>query len=244
MRANAKIAFPAAVLSIILLIFIGINNVTFEGFIAKDFDVILILPYILVVVLSLVNVNVFVSLLFGTIFSGILGLIYQKFDFLQLTSHTYQGFTDMSEIFFLFFFTGGLAALVEYFGGIQFLMNIIQKRIKTSRTAFLGMGALVSVANICVANNTVSILIVSKVCKKIASQFNIAKRDAASVLDIFSCYAQGIIPYGAQILILIEVSKNTISYPEMIGYAFYLHLLLISTLAYFFFAKDMKKSIN
>lgn len=237
MRANAKIALPAAVLTIILLIFVGNSATQIDELSMKEFDIMLIFPYVLVVVLSLFGINVFSSLLLGTLVAGMLGLFYQKFDFLQLTNLTYKGFTDMSEIFFLFFFTGGLASLVEHFGGIQFLMNFIKKHIKSSKSALLGMGALVSSANVCVANNTVSILIASKVCRKIAHQFKISARDAASVLDIFSCYVQGLIPYGAQILVLIEASKNTISYTQMVGYAFYLHLLLISTLLYIGFMK-------
>ena len=245
MKANAKIALPAAVLTIIILLFIGNSSaqeITSRTTVA-EFNLVLILPYILVVVLSIFGVNVFVSLLSGIVFSGILGMSYGKFSFLQFTNYTYDGFANMSGIFLLFFFTGGLAALVEYFGGIQFLMNLIRRHIKTSRTAFLGIGALVASANLCVANNTISILIVSKVCKKIANQFRISGRDAASVLDIFSCYVQGLIPYGAQVIALIELSKNTISYPEMVAYAVYLHLLFISTLIYIFIRKRKKADI-
>lgn len=243
MKANAKIALPAAVFAIILLIFVGMNQAKFDEIQPKDFDWVLILPYVLVVILSMRGVNVFVSLLSGIVFAGVLGFVYQKFNFLGLTNITYQGFSDMSETFLLFFFTGGLALLVEHFGGISFLMNFIQKRITSSKSALLGIGALVSSANICVANNTVSILIVSKVCKKIATRFKIPFRDGASVLDIFSCYVQGLLPYGAQVLVLVEASKNTIDYPSMMGYAFYLHLLLLSTLVYIFFRKKKTTDI-
>ncbi len=241
MRANAKIALPASVLAIIILLFIGDSQaVESVAEIKKDFNIILILPYATVVVLSLLGVNVFISLLSGVLFSGILGMVYGKFNFLEFTNHTYQGFTNMSEIFFLFFFTGGLAALVEHFGGIRFLMNLIQKHIKSTKRALLGIGALVGVTDLCVANNTVSILIVSRVCREITEKFRIRPRDAASVLDIFSCYVQGVIPYGAQVIALVELSKNTINYPEMVGYAVYLHLLLISTLIYIFIYKEKK----
>ncbi|WP_172916573.1 Na+/H+ antiporter NhaC family protein [Capnocytophaga canis] len=236
MKANSKIAIPAAILTMIILIFIGNSDV--QPAVSKataDFDVVLILPYIAVVVLSLLGVNVFASLFTGIIFAGTLGIIYGKFDFLGFTTNVYEGFMSMSEVFLLFFFTGGLATLVEYFGGIRFLMNGIQKYIKSYKTALLGIGALVSSANLCVANNTVSILIVSKISRKISTKFNIAPRNGASVLDIFSCYVQGIIPYGAQVLGLIYLSKNTINYPELVLYAVYLHLLLLLTLGYIIF---------
>ncbi|GET45490.1 Na+/H+ antiporter NhaC family protein [Capnocytophaga felis] len=245
MKANARIAFPAAVLTVIILLFLG-NSQAKEIAIETQQDVnyVLILPYLAVVVLSLLGINVFVSLLLGVFFSGTLGMIYGKFDFLEFVNHTYRGFTDMSEIFLLFFFTGGLAALVEHFGGIQFMMKFIQKRIKSPKTALLGMGTLVGTTDFCVANNTVSILIVSKISRKIANQFHLSGRDVASVLDIFSCYVQGIIPYGAQIIALIELSKGTISYPEVAGYAIYLHLLLLSALVYIFIRKYKKSDFQ
>ncbi|MDO4229277.1 MAG: Na+/H+ antiporter NhaC family protein [Capnocytophaga sp.] len=239
MKANARIALPAAVLAVVILLLIGNTQVaeSTNQVVRSDFNVVLILPYVAVVMLALFGVNVFVSLFTGVVFSGIIGIIYGKFDFLGLTNHTYNGFSQMSDIFFLFFFTGGLASLVEQFGGIQFLMNLIRKHIHSAKRALLGIGVLVSVANLCVANNTVSILIVSRICKKIANQFRLPAREAASVLDIFSCYVQGLIPYGAQVIALIGFSKNTISYPEMVLYAVYLHLLLLATLIYIFFRK-------
>ncbi|ATA89286.1 sodium:proton antiporter [Capnocytophaga stomatis] len=241
MKANARIAFPAAVLTVIILLFLGnaqAKEIVIET--QQDVNYVLILPYLAVVALSLLGVNVFVSLLLGVVFSGTLGMIYGNFGFLEFVNHTYQGFTDMSEIFLLFFFTGGLAALVEHFGGIQFMMKFIQKHIKSPKTALLGMGTLVGTTDFCVANNTVSILIVSKVSRKIANQFHLSGRDAASVLDIFSCYVQGVIPYGAQIIALIELSKGAISYPEVATYAIYLHLLLLSALVYIFIRKYKK----
>lgn len=91
----------------------------------------------------------------------------------------------MADIFFLYFIIGGLALLVEHFGGIQYLMNLIAKHIRSGASALLGMGFLVTVADVCVANNTVAILIVSKISKRISEQFNVPLRNAASVLDIF-----------------------------------------------------------
>lgn len=243
MKTNAKIALPASVVAVVILLFVGASEVqnAIEPVVNKDFNFVLILPYVAVVVLSLLGVNVYVALFMGILFSGTLGIVYDKFDWLGFATKTYGGFTDMSEMFFLFFFTGGLAALVEYFGGIRYLMNRIKRAIRTPKTALLGMGALVGITDFCVANNTVSILIVSKICKRLANRFHIAPREAASVLDIFSCYVQGIIPYGAQVLGLIYLTNNTINYPEMVGYAVYLHLLLLGTILFIVFRR---KKVN
>lgn len=233
MKTNSQIALPVALLSAVILFFIGNPGATTfthsEAY--HTFNPLLILPYVAVVVISLFGVNVFVSLFLGVVFSGVMGLVYGKFSFLDLTQHTYKGFMDMADIFFLYFIIGGLAFLVERFGGIQFLMNLVAKRIKSGASALLGMGFLVTVADVCVANNTVAILIVSKISKRIAEQFQIPLRNAASVLDIFSCYAQGLIPYGAQVIALYQFA-HTMDYLSLVGYSIYLHLLLIATLLY------------
>nr|WP_314560411.1 Na+/H+ antiporter NhaC family protein [uncultured Capnocytophaga sp.] len=233
MKANARVALPMALLTVVILLFIG--NPGAQAFnhseVYHDFNVVLILPYVAVVVISLFGVNVFVSLFLGVLLSGVIGLVYGKFDFLSFTQYTYKGFMDMADIFFLYFIIGGLALLVEHFGGIQFLMNLIAKRVKSERSGLLGMGFLVSVADMCVANNTVAILIVSKISKRIAEQFGVPLRSAASVLDIFSCYVQGLIPYGAQVIALYQFAHN-MDYLELVMYSVYLHLLLVGTLLF------------
>ena len=238
MKANAKIAIPMALLSAIILFFIGNPDAqTFTHNQAyHNFNIVLILPYIAVVAISLFGVNVFVSLFLGVLLSGIIGIAYSKYGFLEFTQYTYKGFMDMADIFFLYFLIGGLALLVEHFGGVQYLMNLIAKRIKNTSSALLGMGFLVTVADVCVANNTVAILIVSKISKRLSDQFNIPLRSAASVLDIFSCYAQGLIPYGAQVIGLYQFA-HTMDYTQLIMYAIYLHLLLIATIVYIFLNK-------
>ena len=148
----------------------------------------------------------------------------------------------MADIFFLYFIIGGLALLVEHFGGIQYLMNLIAKHIRSGASALLGMGFLVTVADVCVANNTVAILIVSKISKRISEQFNVPLRNAASVLDIFSCYAQGLIPYGAQVIGLYQFA-HTMDYPQLVMYSVYLHLLLIGTLVYIYFSQKKAQTV-
>jgi Na+/H+ antiporter nhac len=239
MKANARVALPMALLTVVILFFIGNPGakVFAHSEMYHDFNPVLILPYVAVVAISLFGVNVFVSLFLGVLLSGVIGLLYGSFDFLAFTQHTYKGFLDMADIFFLYFIIGGLALLVEHFGGIQFLMNLIAKRIRSGRSALMGMGFLVTVADVCVANNTVAILIVSKISKRIAEQFGVSLRKAASVLDIFSCYAQGLIPYGAQVIALYQFAHN-MDYLELVLYAVYLHLLLVGTIVAIYLGKS------
>lgn len=237
-RFNSKLAFPAALVTVLILVVMGFsqeNTAVISEF--KEFNLILILPYILVIVLSLVGLNVFVVLFAGLAFAGLLGFGYGSFDFIGFAKKTYEGFTSMTEIFLLSLLTGGLAALVEKAGGISFLITNISKIISSKRTALLGIGGLVTVANLCVANNTIAIIISGKVAKEINEKYDLKPQQSASVLDIFSCYIQGLIPYGAQILILVSLSSFRINYLDLVQYSFYLHILLIFTLLSIFIGK-------
>ncbi|UJF29279.1 Na+/H+ antiporter NhaC family protein [Kaistella sp. 97-N-M2] len=237
-RANFKLALPAAIVAVIILLLIGFNQETTSVIIEeKDFNILLVLPYLLVITLSIIGINVFVVLFSGLLFAGLLGIGTGVFGLMDFAQNTYEGFTEMTEIFLLSLLTGGLAALVEKAGGINFLLRNINKIITSQKTALLGIGGLVTVANFCVANNTIAILISGKVSKEITEKYGLKPQESASILDIFACYVQGIIPYGAQILILISLSHFTMGYIELIANSFYLHLLLIITLVSIFLKK-------
>lgn len=235
-RVNFKLAFPAAIIAIVILVAIGFSQETSAVPLEqKDYNFILILPYLLVIALSIIGINVFVVLFSGLLFAGVLGMGYGTFGLMDFAKSSYEGFTSMTEIFLLSLLTGGLAALVEKAGGINFLLRNINKIINSKKTALLGIGGLVTVANFCVANNTIAILISGKVSKEITEKYGLKPQESASVLDIFACYVQGIIPYGAQILILISLSNFKMSYTDLILNSFYLHLLLVITLISIFF---------
>ena len=244
-RANFKLALPAALLAILIFVLIGFNHeptsVLMEQ---KDFNFMLILPYLMVITLSIIGINVFVVLFSGLLFAGVLGMGYGTFGLMEFAKNTYEGFTSMTEIFLLSLLTGGLAALVEKAGGINFLLRNINKIISSKKTALLGIGGLVSVANFCVANNTIAILISGNVSKEITDKYELKPQESASVLDIFACYVQGIIPYGAQILILISLSNFKMSYTDLVLNSFYLHLLLAITLGSIIFKSTKKLTLN
>ncbi len=244
-RANFKLALPAAIIAIIILVTIGFNQETTAVVMEqKDFNFVLILPYLLVIALSIVGLNVFVVLFSGLLFAGIIGMGFGTFGLMDFAKNTYEGFTSMTEIFLLSLLTGGLAALVEKAGGINFLLRNISKIISSKKTALLGIGGLVSVANFCVANNTIAILISGKVSKEITDNYELKPQESASVLDIFACYVQGIIPYGAQILLLISLSNFKMSYTDLVLNSFYLHLLLVITLGSIIFRTTKEFTLN
>ncbi len=242
-RTNAKLAFPSAFVAIIIFYILGNSGTVAANIsVSGNANIFLILPYLLVIALSIFGVNVFVSLFSGLIFAGIVGFINGSFDFMGFAKKSYEGFTGMTEIFLLSLLTGGLAAMIDKAGGIRYILNKINTIIVGKKSALLGIGGLVSAANLCVANNTIAILISGKVAKEITETHGLKPKASASVLDIFSCYVQGLIPYGAQILILISLSNFKIQYSDLLLYSVYLHLLIIVTIVYIIVSKNYNRT--
>ena len=237
-RMNGKIALPASVLTVLILIIIGVS-IHPSGHSLSQGDApiqwVNLLPYITVIVLAIagLNVNVYVTFLIGTLISGLLGFWYGSFDLLGYCKTIFDGFASMNDIFLVFLFTGGLAYLIEREGGISFLTQKIGKFINTKGRAFFGIGFLVALIDAAVANNTVAIVISAPVAKKISEEYKISPIQAASILDISSCIVQGIIPYGAQVLLLIKLLGTDVNYSSMIAQSFYIWLLLLCMIVFF-----------
>ena len=227
-RTNIMIAFPAAVIAAVIFIFLGGNSssVVLESQASGSPSIWLIVPYLLVIVLSVLGVNVFLVLLVGVLLSGIIGISTGSLYWLEFANKIYEGFSDMNEIFLLALLTGGLAGIVENMGGITFLLNKAKQMMRGQKSAYFGMGFLVSLIDAAIANNTIAIVLSGKVAQNITEKYNLSPKFSASVLDIFSCIAQGILPYGAQILILIKLSENKVNYLEILQNAWYLYFLL------------------
>lgn len=235
-RQNFKIAFPAAILTIIVLLFQGIFlTETFlpEG---SPSDSVKIVPYLLVIILAVLGFNVFSVLFLGILSAGAIGISYSSFDLLEFANLTYEGFTGMTDIFLLSMLTGGLAAMVAKAGGLNYLTRIITRRINR-RSSYLGIGGLVGFTNMAIANNTVSIIVTGSIAKEINDRLNLDKVKVASVLDIFACVVQGLLPYGAQVLLLLSYSRGRMNYLDLISNAWYLWFLCACTLSYFIFRK-------
>ena len=234
------IAFPAAVIAAVIFIFLGGNSssVVLESQASGSPSIWLIFPYLLVIVLSVLGVNVFLVLLVGVLLSGIIGISTGSLSWLDFANKIYEGFSDMNEIFLLALLTGGLAGIVENMGGITFLLNKVKQMIRGQKSAYFGMGFLVSLIDAAIANNTIAIVLSGKVAKNITEKYSLSPKFSASVLDIFSCIVQGILPYGAQVLILIKLSENKVNYLEMLKNAWYLYFLFIFVGLFIIFNKE------
>ena len=238
-RVNLYIAAPAAIITIILLLVFGKpDHVPHIEVLAYNF--LKVLPYLVVLVLAITGINVFVVLTSGIFLSGIIGLAHGDFTLLSLTNEIYNGFLGMNEIFLLSLLTGGLATMSTKAGGIQWLIEQIQKIIVGKKSAKIGVGLLVAVTDMAVANNTVAIIINGSIAKKICQKYNVDLRESAAILDIFSCIFQGLIPYGAQMLILLGFTAGKVSPLDIIPLLWYQLLLFIFTVVFIFFSINEK----
>ncbi|WP_028375265.1 Na+/H+ antiporter NhaC family protein [Leeuwenhoekiella sp. MAR_2009_132] len=235
-KQNIKIAVPAAIGTIAILVFQGTDLTATEATaVSYNYDVLKITPYILVILLSILGLNVFITLFVGVLAAGILGISYGDFTLIESTKIAYEGFTNMTEIFLLSLLTGGLAALVARNGGIEYILVNIKKLIKNKKTAELGVATLVSTINMAIANNTVSIIIAGPIAKTINDEYQLDNKKTASILDIFACIVQGLLPYGAQVLMILSFSNGKINYLDLMGNTWYLLLLLVYTLLFITF---------
>ncbi|MCY6485678.1 Na+/H+ antiporter NhaC family protein [Clostridium aestuarii] len=232
-KVNIFIAAPAAIITMVLLFIFGRPD-TIPAMQTYDFNIIKVIPYIFVLVVALIGVNVFVVLTGGIFLSGIIGLVYGDLTVLTFSQNVFTGFTNMIEIFLLSMLTGGLAHMVTEAGGIQFLLEKIQLMIKGKKSAEFGIGALVSLTDAAVANNTVAIIINGPIAKELCHTYKVDPRRSAAILDTFSCIFQGLIPYGAQLLILTGFTKGAISPFQVIPLLWYQQLLAVSVIASMF----------
>ena len=219
-KENIKIAFPAFLLSAMIFIYLGSNANTISANYQEigETSMILIFPYLLVILLAMLGVNVFFVLII------------------------YDGFLGMNDVFVLALFTGGISGIVEKLGGINFLLSKIKTFAKGQKSAYLGIASLVSLSDAAIANNTIAIILTGKVAKKISDDHKLNPKLSASILDIFSCIVQGLIPYGAQILVLMELSGNQMDYFEMIKNTWYIYFLLVFAIISIVFQGNKKRN--
>lgn len=239
-RCNFRIALPAAIATIILLLIFGRPDTvpTVEHY---SLEIVKVLPYIFVLVAALAGINVFLVLTGGVVFSTIIGICYGSFNLLEATQNIYSGFSGMFEIFLLSMIMGGLAAMVQKEGGINWLIARIRGVIKGRKSAEIGIAAMASLTDLATANNTVSIIINGEIAKDISEEYGVDPKRTASLLDIFTCIFQGLIPYGAQMLFACAFIENLDSPFSVITRCWYLPLLAICAIGSVFFV-DKKKA--
>lgn len=227
-RVNVWIALPAAIITIVLYMMLSQQA---EAIHSKPYDLWLILPYVAVFFLAFSRLHVLAVLMTGVVLSGVIGLIQQPaFDVLKLNTAIYDGFVGMFEVALLSMLLGGLSTLMQKAGGLQWLIQRIYRithlfRIGRQRAGEFGISFLVIFSNVFVANNTVAIILSGDMAREVAKEYQLDPKRSAALLDIFSCVIQGVIPYGAQLLLAGSIAK--LSPIEFIGHIYYCWVLAI-----------------
>ena len=238
-KENFAIALPAAVVSLIFIIFFSLNTYSGEA-VVGDYNLVQIIPYLLVLILGVVGVNVFIVLLVGIVVGSIIVLATGATAATDLLASMGSGVTGMFETTMVALLVSAICALIREDGGFTALLNWIKRVFKGPKGGQLGMGLLVGAMDIATANNTVAIVMANPIAKEMAESYGISNKKTASILDTFSCIFQGIIPYGAQMLVALSAVNElggSVSAFQVIPYLIYPFMLFLYSMVFIFFIR-------
>ena len=240
-RGNFWIALPAAVATLVLVLLLTGNQDT--AAIHGDYHLLQILPYVLVLIGGIAGVNVFVVLLIGILTGALIMLSTGQTEITRLLSSMGSGAAGMFETSMVAVLVAAMCALIRVYGGFDALLYGIRKLFKGNRGGQLGMGLLVGTMDIATANNTVAIVMANPIAKEMSADYGISSKRAACILDTFSCIFQGVIPYGAQMLVALSAAAEMgcpMTAFQIMQYLFYPYLLLVSSLVAIFLTNEKK----
>lgn len=244
-RENFFIALPAAIATVIIILLLSFNS-DISGEITGEYDLIRIVPYILVLIGGIIGINVFVVLLTGIVSGTVITLLTGAATWTEMVGNMGSGVSGMFETSMVAILVAAICALIRENGGFDALLHGIHRVFKGKKGSQLGMGLLVGAMDIATANNTVAIVMANPIAASMAAQDGITPRKAASILDTFSCIFQGILPYGAQMLVALTAANElggSLSAFDVIPFLFYPAFLLISSLIFIFIIPEKKKKI-
>ena len=226
-KTNAWISIPSALITLSLMVIFSKGG-TVAG--NLDYNLIKVVPYVLVLGLALLGLNVFAVLIIGILSAAAVGVGTGAIGLMEVAAKIWTGYQGMIEVFILSMFVGGLAELTKHYGVLKWIIDKTSKLLKGPKSASVGIAALAALTDAATANNTVAIIVTGEIAKEISEKYKIDPRRTASFLDIFSCIMQGFIPYGAQFLLIASLTKNAVNPTSMIPYNWYLIILGIMSL--------------
>ena len=235
-KENFWIAFPAALVTLIIILILSFRT-DIAGSVTHDYNLIQIIPYVLVLIGGIAGFNVFLVLLTGIVSGTVIVLATGNVGVYELIGNIGSGVSGMFETSLVAILVSAMCALIREYGGFEALLSGIRRTFKGKRGGQLGVGLLVGAMDIATANNTVAIVMANPIAKEMSENYGISNRKTASLLDTFSCVFQGIIPYGAQMLVAISAANElgyAISAFQIIPVLFYPLMLLISSLIWIF----------
>ena len=240
-KGNFFIALPAAIATLVLILILTAGTETTP--IHESYSLLQTLPYLLVLIGGIAGVNVFVVLLAGILSGSVIMLATGQITAVKILSAMGSGAAGMFETSMVAILVAAMCALIRVYGGFDALLSFIQSLFKGKKGGQLGMGLLVGAMDIATANNTVAIVMANPIAKEMSKDYGISPKRAACILDTFSCIFQGIIPYGAQLLVAVAAVTDmgiTISAFDIMQYLFYPYLLFVSCVAAIFLFKEKK----
>ncbi|MDO4336951.1 MAG: Na+/H+ antiporter NhaC family protein [Eubacteriales bacterium] len=242
-RENFGIALPAALVTLVLILAMSLRT-DLSGTVSQDYNLIQIIPYILVLIGGIIGINVFVVLLLGIVSGAVIMLATGQIAPVDLIGSMGSGAAGMFETSMVAILVSVMCALIREYGGFDALLSAIRKVFKGKKGGQLGMGLLVGIMDIATANNTVAIVMANPIAAEMAEEYEITPKKAASILDTFSCVFQGVIPYGAQMLVALSAA-NELGYElsafDVIPNLFYPGLLLVSSLIFIFVLPEKRQ---
>lgn len=227
-KTNFKVVLPAAIITLIIYVILG-NGINSELGTFK-YSLIKVVPYLGILIAALLGVNVILVLTGGIISASFIGLLTNSVNLKLVFDSITKGIFGMSELIIISLLIGGIVELIKQNGGIEFILNVITSKIKSKKGAEIGIGILVSLIDVCTANNTIAILTVGPIAKNISDKYSLKPTRVAGILDMFSCSVQGMIPYGAQLLS--AASLVTLAPFEIMKFLFYPYLMGISAVIF------------
>lgn len=216
-RVNLMIVSPAALLLLAYYVFKGLDITLTQSL--QPVEWIKVLPYLVVLVTAILGFNVALVLILGIVVTGVIGIVTGHLGIFDWFVSMGNGITGMGELIIVTLMAGGMLELIRFNGGVDYVIQKLTAHVNSKRGAELCIAALVSIANCCTANNTIAIITVGPLASDVATRFGVDKRKSASILDTFSCTVQGIIPYGAQMLIAAKLAE--LSPLNIMGYLYY-----------------------
>ena len=242
-RTNFAIVLPAAIVTLVLILVLSMNT-EIQPLEIKSYDLIQIIPYLLVLIGGIVGINVFITLLVGIVTGCIIMPAVGALDFPTLLENMGNGVAGMFETSMVAVLVAALCALIREAGGFQSLLNGIRRIFRGKKAGQLGIGLLVGLMDIATANNTVAIVMANPIASEMAKEYGISSKKTASILDTFSCIFQGVLPYGAQMLVALS-TVGTMGFElgafDVITHLFYPMMLLLSSLVFMFFIPERNK---
>ena len=242
-RENFAIALPAAIVTLIVILILSLTTYTGDA-VVGEYHLIQIIPYVLVLIGGIVGINVFLVLLTGIVSGAVIMLATGATAATDLLANMGEGASGMFETTMVAILVSAMCALIREYGGFDALLSGIRRLFKGKKNGQLGMGLLVGAMDIATANNTVAIVMANPIAREMAETYGVSNKKTASLLDTFSCVFQGIIPYGAQMLVAISTAANMgyqVSAFQIIPNLFYPFLLLISSLVFIYIIPERKK---